>query len=260
MKYFLLAWVFVANTSIAQTVVHPRAHAHNDYEHARPLKDALQNGFLSVEADVHLKNGKLLVGHNKVTETSPSLEHLYLKPLDSLLTAHKGFVYPSSKATFFLMIDIKTNGDTAYSFLKKLVDRYPKLKCASDGCAVSIFLSGNRPVETILKEGYQGMALDGRPENLGQHVSTQLMPVISDTYYNWSRWNGKQPPAANDLARIRELATSVHAEGKKLRLWATPDNEIAWRALLDAGVDLINTDRLKELNEFLKEHEGNFRK
>ena len=29
-----------------------RAHAHNDYEHARPLLDALSHGFTSVEADV----------------------------------------------------------------------------------------------------------------------------------------------------------------------------------------------------------------
>lgn len=30
-----------------------RAHAHNDYEHARPLIDALERGFGSVEADVY---------------------------------------------------------------------------------------------------------------------------------------------------------------------------------------------------------------
>ena len=39
------------------------AHAHNDYEHTRPLFDALDQGFNSVEADVFLVDGKLLVGH-----------------------------------------------------------------------------------------------------------------------------------------------------------------------------------------------------
>jgi hypothetical protein len=38
-----------------------RAHAHNDYLHARPLFDALDHGFCSVEADVWLVDGKLLV-------------------------------------------------------------------------------------------------------------------------------------------------------------------------------------------------------
>ena len=31
-----------------------RAHAHNDYEHTRPLLDALECGFGSIEADIHL--------------------------------------------------------------------------------------------------------------------------------------------------------------------------------------------------------------
>ena len=42
----------------------PQAHAHNDYEHDRPLRDALDPGFTSVEADVWLVDGKLLVAHD----------------------------------------------------------------------------------------------------------------------------------------------------------------------------------------------------
>lgn len=38
-------------------------HAHNDYWHERPLLDALERGFCSVEADVFLRGGDLLVGH-----------------------------------------------------------------------------------------------------------------------------------------------------------------------------------------------------
>ena len=41
-----------------------QAHAHNDYEHDRPLFDALEHGFTSVEADVWLVDGELLVAHD----------------------------------------------------------------------------------------------------------------------------------------------------------------------------------------------------
>ena len=41
-----------------------QAHAHNDYEHERPLFDALEHGFTSVEADVWLVDGELLVAHD----------------------------------------------------------------------------------------------------------------------------------------------------------------------------------------------------
>jgi hypothetical protein len=80
---------------------HPNAHAHNDYEHPRPLKDALQNGFISVEADVHLKDGKLLVSHDSPDKNSSSLEKLYLTPLDSLLKINSGRIYKGSKTTFY---------------------------------------------------------------------------------------------------------------------------------------------------------------
>jgi hypothetical protein len=42
----------------------PLAHAHNDYEHARPLDDALALGFPSVEADVWLRDGAIAVSHD----------------------------------------------------------------------------------------------------------------------------------------------------------------------------------------------------
>ncbi len=102
-----------------------------------------------------------------------------------------------------------------------------------------------------MKSGYQGIALDGRPDDLEKGIAVELMPVISDHYSNWSAWSGKVDARPEDLARIRVLADRVHAEGKKLRLWGIPDNGKAWEALLEAGVDFINTDRLSELHEFL---------
>jgi hypothetical protein len=77
------------------------------------------------------------------------------------------------------------------------------------------------------------------------------MPVISENYNKILTWNGKGSPSKEDLRKLTDLSSRVHAENKKLRLWAIPDNENAWNVLLEAGVDLINTDRLKELNIFL---------
>ncbi len=232
--------------------IHINAHAHNDYEHVHPLMDALQNGFISIEADVHLQNGKLLVSHDRPDKNSSTLEKLYLAPLDSLLKVNSGRVYKGSKTMFYLMIDIKTEAKTTYHAIKQAAANYPALLCtSSENCAVQIFLSGNRPVSLIAMEGYSGLAVDGHPNDVGKGFYSELMPVISDNYKNWSSWNGKTKPTSKDLQRIKELAQRVHAEGKKLRLWAIPDNELAWAALLDAGVDFINTDHLAELNTFL---------
>ena len=56
-----------------------KAHAHNDYEHTRPLLDALDHGFTSVESDVWLVNGELLVAHIRKTKILiAALKSLYL--------------------------------------------------------------------------------------------------------------------------------------------------------------------------------------
>ena len=247
----LLLWILTGVCFAQGQFPHRNAHAHNDYEHVHPLKDALQNGFISVEADVHLRKGKLQVAHNHTSDQSPLLEELYMKPLDSILSKNNGQIYSAieSPVIFYLMIDVKTEEEVTYQAIKTMLVKYPALQ--KTGGPFKIFLSGNRPIQTIRNEGTTGIGVDGRPGDLGKGFSSELMPVVSDHYKNWSHWNGKARPTGKDLAEIKALALRVHAEGKKLRLWSIPDNELAWESLLAAGVDLINTDKLEQLNKFL---------
>lgn len=234
-----------------ENIVHPNAHAHNDYEHVHPLKDALLNGFISVEADVHLQNSQLLIAHNRPGTKAETLEKLYLSPLDSLLKASGSHIYPRYDKTFYLMIDCKTEASSTYEAIRNVVTKYPRLRCSAGNCPVMIFLSGNRPLTQIVNESFSGIGLDGRPADLGKGYSSECMPLISDHFKNWSTWNGKSKPLEEDLQRLKDLAQRVHAEGKKLRLWAIPDNELTWETLLNVGVDFINTDHLEDLNRFL---------
>ena len=203
--------------------------------------------------DVHLTNGKLLVSHTRQIFKAKTLEELYLSPLDSLTRVNRGKIYPDFRGTFYLMIDIKSEGDPTYLVLKEVLRRYPALFRSTESYRpVTIFLSGNRPMEMVMKDPDALVALDGRPGDLDKSYTPAVMPVISDTYKKWSDWNGEGIPATGDLERIRTLSSRVHAEGKRLRLWAIPDNPECWKALLKAGVDIINTDHLSELNSFLK--------
>jgi glycerophosphoryl diester phosphodiesterase len=254
MRGIIFPLIFLCSACFAQNKwPHANAHAHNDYEHHRPLRAALENGFISVEVDVHWQNERLLVAHDQTTDYSPTLESLYLIPLDSIQKKNNGWIYPGSKEPFYLMIDIKTEGESTYRALRELLGQYPGLLCHAEPCTVKVFLSGERPLATMLQEGYKGLGIDGRTEDLGKGYSVEQMPVISDTYKAWASWNGLSKPVKNDLQRINDLAKRTHAEGKKLRLYAIPDNEVAWEALLNAGVDLINTDHLLQLSAFLQQ-------
>ncbi|MGI9240008.1 MAG: hypothetical protein ACR2RV_04365, partial [Verrucomicrobiales bacterium] len=71
-----------------------QAHAHNDYEHERPLHDALEHGFCGVEADIYLVGGELLVAHDrKDLKPERTLQALYLDPLQKRVEANGGQVY-----------------------------------------------------------------------------------------------------------------------------------------------------------------------
>jgi hypothetical protein len=249
--FLFFIFTFSFGTVVSQpSFPHPHGHAHNDYEHARPLFDALRFGFTSVEADVHLVDGQLLVSHNMPKRDAPTFQSLYLDPLDSLLKANDGKIYPHFAGTFYLMIDFKTEAEATGRALLNVIKNFPALRCEKH-CPVKLFISGHRPINLFINEGFQGLALDGRPYDLGKGFSAEQMPVISDPFSNWCTWKADGPPPADEMNRIRELVARIHAEGKKLRLWAIPDNVKMWDALLNAGVDLINTDRLEELHVFL---------
>jgi Glycerophosphoryl diester phosphodiesterase family len=236
----------------------PEAHAHNDYLHEHPLLDALANGFTSVEADVHLIHGEFVVAHTRPLGNKKTLERLYLLPLTSILSQYDRHVFPGYEGPFYLMIDIKTDGDEAYDKLKNLFSQYLMLIPRPGYPQVIVLLSGNRPVKKVMEDPTSPFALDGRPADLGKGYTVQKMPVISDTYKKWSEWNGKGNPKKADLEKIRRLAQQVHREGKRLRLWAIPDKENTWRALLDAGVDIINTDNLQGLSKLLKARKSHY--
>jgi hypothetical protein len=81
----------------------PRAHPHNDYWRKRPLQDALECGFCSVEADTFLVGDQLLVGHDP-HELRPerTLESLYLAPLRERARQFRGRIYPDAPHFYLL--------------------------------------------------------------------------------------------------------------------------------------------------------------
>src|SRR2546423_3232250 len=90
----MMALALVGATEVQRPRPLARAHAHNDYEHARPLAEALEQGFCSVEADVHLVQGHLLVGHDpRELRPGRTLQSLYLDPLKKRVAENGGRGY-----------------------------------------------------------------------------------------------------------------------------------------------------------------------
>ncbi|MGD1889049.1 MAG: phosphatidylinositol-specific phospholipase C/glycerophosphodiester phosphodiesterase family protein [Cyclobacteriaceae bacterium] len=247
-------------TGFAQVKPLPNAHAHNDYRHERPLLDALAHGFTSIEADVLLIDGELYVGHDmpEGEHQLPTLQDAYFEPLQQRVSQHNGQVYSGYNGRFYLMIDFKTEAGPTYTRLKEILTSYQamlsKTKAGTHKSgAVTVFLSGNRPIEQVQRESSRLVSIDGRPDDLGKGYSAEFMPVISQHYRAIIDWDGKEPLPRKQRKVLEKLTKQAHQEGKKVRLWATPENQLVWQTLLDAGVDLINTDQLSELQQFLNQ-------
>lgn len=239
----------------ASPVVLTRAYSHNDYEQPRPLFDALDRGFMSVEADCHLRADELFVAHTGGgIKPGRTLRALYLDPLLARVRANGGRVHPGGPKGFLLMLDFKSDAEDSYRALEKMLEPYREILTVyhadrvEEG-AVTIVISGNRPDDILRAQALRYAGLDGRLGDLGEEHPT-LYPTISDSFASHFEWRGgRMDPLERD--RLARYVSRAHARGRRLRLYAAPDREDAWELLLNAGVDLINTDKPEALRRFL---------
>ena len=252
------AQVGAETRTLTLTLTLTRAHAHNDYAHPRPLFDALDAHFGSIEADVFLVDGKLLVAHErKALTAAKTLEALYLEPLRARIAANNGSVYGDGVGVT-LLIDVKTEAGATYAALHQVLARYAELltRYENGGVkpgAITVIISGNRARTAMEQAAVRYAAMDGRLGDLESPLSApSLIPLVSDTWAKISSWRGDGPLPEVDREKIKTRVQQAHAQGRRLRLWAAPDMPATWEILDACGVDLINTDRLKELAVYLE--------
>ncbi|MFF8731528.1 phosphatidylinositol-specific phospholipase C/glycerophosphodiester phosphodiesterase family protein [Streptomyces sp. NPDC015171] len=240
-----------------------QAHAHNDYAHPRPLSDALDHRFGSVEADIFLVGDQLLIGH-ELSDLDPSrtLESLYLAPLAARTEANHGSVYRGRRRPLQLLVDIKTEGSSTYLALDRALRRHPHLFTRyAHGRVhpgpVTVVVSGDRAARTPMEAQTERRAFyDGRLSDLGSAAPASLISLISDNWTQNFTWTGTGDFPAAERQKLRSITGAAHARGQRVRFWATPDTagpdrDALWSELLAAGVDYLNTDDLAGLEAFL---------
>lgn len=242
-----------------------RAHAHNDYEHDRPLHDALSNGFKSVEADVWLVDGELLVAHDRQdVQSGRTLESLYLRPLRDLAKRERGSIHPRDPDTFTLLVDIKSEAAATYLALHTALRRHRQILTRFapgdiEAGAVTAIVSGNRPGDLMRHQRVRYAGYDGRLSDLAVNADATFVPLISDNWTLHFTWQGIGPMPAAERAKLDAIVRTAHANGQRVRFWATPETppqrEALWQELLAADVDYINSDHLQALGDFLRRND-----
>ena len=249
------AWViFIVNGLIlveatAQDYNSSSIFAHNDYAQKNPFYDAYQFRVGYIEADVFLKDNQLFVAHHqKEIKKDRTLEEMYLNPLKKEISKNKGWAYPDTTLSLKLMIDIKTEG---ISTLKKLEDQlnlFPELITAK---GFEIFISGNVPLPDRWKEFSNFIHFDGRPGIRYTQDQLNRITLISTSFSLYSKWNGKGELPAAENNKLDSLMDTVHTMGKQIRFWAAPDYENGWKKLMGLKVDVIGSDNVPQLIQFI---------
>src|SRR5262249_35479221 len=166
-----------------------RVHAHNDYEHKRPLLDALDHGFCSIEADIYLVDGQLLVAHDR-RDVRPerTLQALYLDPLRRRAKQNGGRGYPN-RPEVTLLIDLKSDWTTIYPVLRGVLQEYGDMLVTFRGGvkqtnAIIAIITGNRSKTMFDGESVRYAGYDGELSDLDSDNTSQLIPWISS---EWSK-------------------------------------------------------------------------
>jgi len=221
----------------------------------------LAHGFCSVEADIFLTGDQLLVGHSRqALRPERTLEKLYLDPLRERVRKNNGRVYKGGPP-IFLLVDIKTAAKPTCAVLEKVLDRYADLLSVTRGGhfetkAITVVLSGTitRDRDTrdrIMAQEVSYAGIDGRPSDLDSTVSSHRMPWISESWGAIFKWKGEGQMPAAEREKLEAFVRKAHQHGRVVRFWATREDPRFWDDLRSAGVDLINTDKLDELRNYL---------
>lgn len=254
----LAACVFEFLPVLAETEPTPlnQAHAHNDYEHKRPLLDALDHGFCSVEADIYLVDGQLLVAHDRdKVKPERTLQALYLDPLRERVGKNRGRVHLNGPE-FTLLIDLKSDWKITYPALRQVLVNYADmLSTFRDGAkrtnAVMIIISGSRDRKMFDGEATRYAAFDGELSDLDAYPSADFAPWISARWGGSFSWRGAGAMPDTEMEKLRDIVNRAHKQRRRVRFWGAPDNPNSWQTLRTAGVDVINTDDLAGLQSFL---------
>jgi hypothetical protein len=248
----------IQTNCFAQSAPLLNGFAHNDYRHKHPLFDALDNGFTNIEADIFLRDTNLVVGHFcPIFRGGKTLEKLYLKPLYDRVMQNNGRVYSNYARPVILMIDVKTKSDNTYRELERMLDKYRTILTSYDNGtvvyrAVTVVISGHKPYSLLEGEHNRLAFIDDDLRKVARDTVTHdVFSMASCKYSRLLSWDGKGVIPVFQKQQLCNFVAMAHSMGAKVRLWASPERKAVWDELLKCGVDLINTDKLVTLKNYL---------
>jgi len=250
-RLFSLSFLFILVVFglSAQDIRKFQLHSHNDYLQDLPFWTAFSAGASSIEIDVILKDGQLMVAHEPDTiDPRRTIESLYMDPISQGLK--NGII---SSFDFHLLVDLKTAAHPTLEALLKIMKPYQTILYGKDNPeGLKLIISGNRPEPEAYKNYPEWMFFDYQSREMTPDLPWEKIGMVSLSFRQFSAWNGQGVMAPKEQEAVQAFIDRVHYFDKPARLWATPDSETAWKLFYTMGMDYINTDLPLEAQKYLE--------
>jgi alkaline phosphatase len=245
----ILVCVLTSFGGYAQNKAPFAVHSHNDYLQPVPFWDAYSAGCASIEVDVILQDGGLMVAHERESIQAPrTFESLYLKPIQQGVDL--GLI---KEFNFHLLVDIKTEAYSTLDLLVKQTEPYsPILYSPENPTGLKLIISGGRPKAADYAKYPSWIFFDYQSRELTAELPWEKIGMVSLSFPRFSLWNGKGRMVESQRQQLQAFIDLVHSFDRPVRFWASPDGKTAWRAFHEMGIDYINTDRPAEANKYLR--------
>ncbi len=217
-------------------------HSHNDYVRTAPFWEAYSQHCGSIEADVFLYEGRLLVGH-EMDQLTPerSFDAMYVQPIVRVVRANGGKAWADRPDRLILMVELKSETEPELSEVIDLLGRFPDVFC---GDAVQVVITGNTPSPEKFASYPSWVYFDG---DIREHYTPEQLArigMVSNSFRMFARkWNGKGRMTDPELDAVTAAIDKVHSWGKPIRFWEAPEGTTAYFTFWKLGVDIINTDK-----------------
>ncbi len=242
MKNLLLSLAVLLPLSLAaqQPVV---LHSHNDYNRTAPFWEAYSQHCRSIEADVFLHEGQLLVGH-ELEDLKPenSFLRMYVDPIVRTFHANGNRMWAGSNDRLMLMVELKSATEPTLTEVIKLLEQFPDVFCAPD--AVQVAITGNTPAKEKFLDYPAWVGFDGDIRENYTPAQLERVALVSNSFRMFAKkWNGKGRMIDPELNAVTAAIEKVHSWGKPIRFWEAPEGTTAYFTFWKMGVDIINTDK-----------------
>jgi hypothetical protein len=247
-------------------------HSHNDYLQKRPLYEAIELGYGSIEIDICLtdKKKELKVAHIPwFLAGKQEVDELYFAPIAKMIDEKDPRFNYSKEFPLNLLIDFKKNADSTYKYLKVVFIKYAKyITQYKNGeviykAPLVINLTGRQPWKALMQDSITYCLMDGPiwlTDSSIQHrgfkdIDTTRLKYMGRVANDWQslmafKKNFKEEDEF--YKSVQRNLDQYHEHGLTTRFHGVPNNEKAWGIIYKCGAHWFNVDKLKRFKDFYK--------